>query len=159
MDAATPLPVTTQDLRDAKAVNDLAMAGTEFGILLRIATKGDNLTDMFLNCVIVLELVFCIIEAKEAQRWRWKNDRHIPELIQGPPNKADLATAWHVKSFRLGSGTLGATLVATDGDTVERFYFRCKLLAALLVLIDKANDRAGWWDTSMHLRPSNETRL
>jgi hypothetical protein len=158
MDAAAPMPVTAEALRDAQAVIDITMAGTELGILLRLATKGDDFTDIFLNCVIVLELVFCIIAAKEAQGWKWMGDRHMTELKVTSPTEADLPTCWPVKSFRLGSGALGATFVVTDGRTDRRFYIRRKLLAVLLAGIAHASERGGWWGDSMELRPNDGTR-
>jgi hypothetical protein len=77
MKVASLPAVTTYNLRDAQAVTDIAMAVTKLGILLRLATKGDGPTDLFLNCVIIRVLVLCFIAAKDAQAWKWTEDRHI----------------------------------------------------------------------------------
>lgn len=148
MDADAPPPLITEDLGLAEPIVDAGMAGTDLGILLRLAGKGDDFTNLFLNCVLVLKLVFCIFAARDANGWRLTEDQHMAKLRQMPPTEADLAAAWRITSLHLGSDRQGAMLAATDGVTTRRFFIRRKLLAALLAIIAQANDRAGWWGDS-----------
>jgi hypothetical protein len=139
--------------------NDLAMAGTEVGILLRLAFKGDNPVDFFLNCVVTLELLTDLYAAGVSQGW-WLKEYNDPVGWKvPPPSREDGPAAMEVLSFRVATERDGVMLAFSDGQTVFEFRMCRKIVADVLTGIQQAADKAQWWDEKKELLPVDRIGL
>ena len=138
---------------------DLAMAGTDVGILLRLAFKGDKTFDFFLNCVVTLELLTTLYAAGVSQGWWTKKFNDPVGWKVPPPSRDDGPNSMQVISFRIATQPEGVSLFFSDGKTVFRVFMRRRIVADVLTGVQQAADRAHWWDERMELVPVDRIEL
>jgi hypothetical protein len=156
---SAPLEVTKADRKLSPKALDASMSGTEMGILLRLGFKRGEERDFFLNCAVMLKLVFELYGAGETHGWWLKEYNDVPGFNLEAPTPSDLDTAANVISLRTDTDPKGVLIAFRIGLTIVPFYMRRKLVEEVLSAIHHANDRAEWWDDSMALIPNDGTRL
>jgi hypothetical protein len=154
-----PPEITKADFNAPAKVQDISMAGTEFGALIRLRFIDDNELDFFLNCVVALELVACLYSAGVTSGW-WNKKHADPVGFTIPqPSREDLDIAFDVVSFCIGTGPSGVIVTFNGGPMAYQFYMRRKVVADVLTGLQQAADIAGWWDENMELRAVDGERL
>jgi hypothetical protein len=154
-----PPEITEADFKAPAKVKDISMAGTEFGVLIRMGTKEGKDLDFFLNCVVTLELVVCLYAAGVTYSWWTKKHTDPVGFKIPPPSREDLDQALGVVSFRIGTRSAGVIITFNGGPIAYQFYMRRKVVADVLTGLQHAADVAGWWDEKMELIPVNRERL
>ena len=144
---------TLEKLRKAPAIEQLATAGTELGMLLRLSLKGRRKPEtLFFNCVVARELMIGINKAAMEAKW-WNQlelsgTEPLPDLV-----REDLETATPVIALSTLSEPRGLFVNATDGKETWLFYIPRRFAADLFSAINDIGERATWWDRNFRLLP------
>jgi hypothetical protein len=157
MDANAPPDLTRDDLMAAKTITRARFEATELGVVLWLAAGSGKAVQLFLNPALLVELLYCIDVASEANGWQLTKQN--PPLLHSIDEPLALSAAVRVSSLRLGSEAKGAVLAVTDGKTISRYYLPLQLIASIFGTVGLANKTVGWWDDDMALIPNDGTKL
>jgi hypothetical protein len=107
----------------ATTITRARLEATELGALLQLTPQGGEAVQLFVNPALLVELLFCIDVASEANGWHLTKQNPPPLHSIGGP--LALSSAARVVSLRLGSEPKGAILAVTDGKAISRYICPC----------------------------------
>ena len=155
MMSAAPAEMKAKDLKRAPVAQDVAMAGTNAGALIRLAFKNGKQQDFFLNCVVATELMVGLYDAGEKHGWWGDGEPERAPNGLALPVEADLHKSLTAVSLRTSSSADGSLIAFTVGRGSLGLFMPKAIAMETMIGIKQTGDTAGWWAEDMTLIPND----